>query len=1377
MNVLELFELYTARWFENCIGVPTAVQEEAWPLIAAGEHTLVSAPTGTGKTLSAFLVFIDRLMREARCGTLKQELQLIYVSPLKSLAADIRENLRRPLEGIVREYQSAGASSAGMKLDIAIRTGDTPQSERQRMVKKPPHILITTPESLFLMLTGKSGQSVLRSARWIIIDELHALIDTKRGAHLMLSIARLDRLCEKPLQRIGLSATIEPLDKAAAYLSPEKAAIAAPKMHKEISLIVKSPLRDSREVKKDAAWQEIARAVYDRCLTAHSVIAFVEGRAYAEKLAYYVNELGGEGFARTHHGSMSKEQRLEVEQSLRGGRLRLLCATSSMELGIDVGEIDQVFQVGCPRTISSTMQRLGRAGHKPNRVSSMIIFPRTPIEGLYSGLTTEVVRKGGVEHSHPPRLCLDVLAQHLVSMAANDGYDLQTVMTILPRAYPFCEVTLEDVREVLRMLSGDYEHDRDIPVRPRVLYDRIHDKVEPDSYSRMLAVSAGGTIPNKGLYAAKTVNGVTLGELDEEFVYESRVGDRFLLGTFAWQIVSIQKDAVTVMPAAAQGARLPFWKGEIRGRRLKTGFAFGEIFRNLTRAKEAGTLQKEISALGLDEVAAQSAGELVKRQIAATGTLPDDHTLIIEHYRDEAGNPQMMVHSIFGRPVNEPLAILAMEAAKRQTGMNINYVADDDGFLLFPYEDRMLPQRLLYAISPEAARAVLEAALPVTPVFNMAFRYNAARALMMGIKNAGRQPLWVQRLRSAQMLDALVKCDRHPLVRETKRECLEDYWDLDGVELIISAIRSGNIRVLELHPETPSPMSLTLRRQTEASMVYDYTPTPSGVHAAVEEALKQTSLISPEPQQLQRLSQRTRLPENETQLHTLLMIEGDLMAGELDVPPEWLEMLESNGLACYIEPGLWIAAEHAGEYTAALTAGDMETKARILRRMLRYRGPQAQEQVARRYSFTEAAAHLVLDVLCQNGSTVEYQGLYYHAQLFDRAIKETVNMRRRQIRTLPAERYAALLAGRVQRPGPVGEQVEAAVKSLLDIPFPPSWWESILLPTRVSGYRPELLDTMLAQGHLFWRITSDGELCFQLHEDIDWDADVIQMGTSLKDDEKLVLEALTKRGASFSHSLSSVLGNGSIQDILLHLAEKGLVRADSFVPVRHWLNREQSAQVSARRRVNARVMFATSGRWELMRPCKELPMEQQLERAFDRSILLCRETAQGLNWDEAVKLLRLWEYTGRVRRGYFIEGLSGMQFIRESDFAGIIQALDQPEDEIVWLSAVDPMQPWGKYLPHIPERPFMNLPGTVVALQKGMPIAVFERQGKTLRVFDNVPLPDALHILAQDYAVRRIFPALPRITLKEYPPEAGEALQRAGFKREMQDYVLYRSYQ
>ncbi len=716
-HVLDIFENATAEWFERTLGEPTPVQREAWPMIAAGEHVLVSAPTGTGKTLSAFLVFLDQMKRQARQGTLKRQLQLIYVSPLKSLAADIRENLRRPLEGMQAETI----------IETAIRTGDTPQKDRQRMVRRPPHILIITPESLYLMLTSKTGQNVLATAKAVILDELHALIDTKRGAHLMLSLARLDRLCGHPLQRIGLSATIEPLQLAAEYLAPERVKIAAPTMQKKVRLDILSPYVDiTKGRRKDPVWEELGILVYQYCQGSRSVIAFVEGRRYAEKLAYYVNQVGGEGFARVHHGSLSKEQRLETELALRDGSLRLLCATSSMELGIDVGEIDRVLQVGCPRTVSGTMQRLGRAGHNPGRVSVMYLFPRTAAECVSCGMTAQLAREGGVEHVHPPVQCLDVLAQHLVSMAAYRSYELDEVMEILPRAWPFRQITKNDVKEVLEMLAGDYEHAQDIPVRPRVLYDRIHEKVEGDGYSRMLAVSAGGTIPDKGLYDVRTEAGIKLGEVDEEFVYESQKGDRFILGSFAWKVVNISRDTVTVVQAPVEGARLPFWKGELKGRDKRTGEAFGRMFHMLQDAHADGRMEEALGQLGLDEAAVKLSAGYLERQIKAAGSLADDRTILVEHFRDASRNSQLMFHSVFGRRIHAPLAILAAHTVREQLGMETGSVDEEEGFLLYSYGERNLPEGVLQMLDPDTCIRKLEILLPETPVFNMAFRYNSA---------------------------------------------------------------------------------------------------------------------------------------------------------------------------------------------------------------------------------------------------------------------------------------------------------------------------------------------------------------------------------------------------------------------------------------------------------------------------------------------------------------------------------------------------------------------------------------------------------------------------------------------------------------------------
>ncbi|MDR1706266.1 MAG: DEAD/DEAH box helicase [Clostridiales bacterium] len=1365
---LSYFDPLTRDWFRNTLGEPTDAQKEAWPAIASGRHVLVSAPTGTGKTLSAFLVYIDRLLASAREGKLEHKLYLIYVSPLKSLAGDIRENLRRPLDGITKGQGG---------LNVAIRTGDTSAAERRKMAKSPPHILITTPESLYLLLSSLSGQAMLCTAKYIIIDELHALIDTKRGAHLTLSMARLDRLCEKPLQRIGLSATIDPLTLAADYLAGSGTVIVAPKMKKDFEIAVISPAGDMRVLPEGTIWPEIARAVYVECEGARSVIAFTDGRMYAEKLAYYVNEIAGEGFAKTHHGCVSKEQRAQAEQELRSGKLRLLCATSSMELGIDVGEIDRVVQIGCPKSISSVMQRLGRAGHNPGRVSVMKMFPRMASEGLYCGLTARLATLGGIEKAKPPRLCLDVLAQHLVSMTVGDGYTVDGAMDILSGAYPFRDVKKADVEAVLAMLAGDFEHKRDIPVRPRLLYDRVNGVVEGDAYSRMLAVSTGGTIPDTGMFKVRGENGVKLGELDEEYVFEARVGDKFLLGSFAWRITRMDKDTVTVRQASPEGAQPPFWRNVFMSRDIRTGRAFGAMMRELTDAASPERIMDKLMSWGLDEAAAYNAAGYIARQLEATGVLPDDHTIVVEHFSDEAGDNQLMIHSVFGKEVNAPLSILLQEAAKQGSYMDVSSFEDDDGILLMSAGS--FPEGAILTINPETARERIAAILPATPLFHMTFRYNAARALMMGVRKGKRQPLWVQRLRGAEMLDAVIRHDGHPLITETKRECLEDYWDIDGVEYILNALRSGAIKVREVFLNEPSPMSLPLRRQAEATLLYEYNPTTTGIQRAAQDAFKEITSIKPDKDILAGAAARRLVPEDERSLHSLLMMEGDIIAGELDVPLEWFENLSRAGRARYIEPGLWIAAEHENEYA------EFElNKEQIIRRSLRYRGTADAGLVAERYFIGEEEAGAVLETLRDNGSAILDSGLYYHADVYERAVRETITARRRQVKTQPPERYAALLASRLRAAAPAEGQLRAALEALAGQSFPADSFEASLLPARCSAYRPALLDTLLGGGEFFWRWAKRDNkpyISFHRQEEADWDADMSIMPDNLDEDERIIYSALQKRGASFTTALTSRLQGRPAHDKLLNMLEKGLITADSFIPVRQALNRDSrdysQEKASARRRVNARVMTLTAGRWDLSRPVLEPGLDQAITKAFDKYAVLCRETAKTLNlpWDAALERLRVMEYTGAARRGYFVEGFSGAQYIREKDFYAVTGSLDNPDASVVWLNAQDPLQAWGGLLPHLPGMSFALMAGTAVALKAGLPVAILERQGQHLRVLDDNALEEALKALIKGFEARRIFPHLKRLMVKQYPPEAAEFLKAAGFTAVMGDFVLYQA--
>jgi ATP-dependent Lhr-like helicase len=1321
-NLPPLFSPAARDWFTRTLGEPTGAQIEAWDAISTGKNCLVSAPTGSGKTLAAFLVFIDSLIAARNSGALGDELKILYISPLKSLAGDIRENLNRPLFGITGE---TGESLP--KVTAAVRTGDTTSAERRKMLKKPPNILVTTPESLYLLLSTVSGQEMLKTAQAVIIDELHAMISTKRGAHLMLSLARLDVLIGKDLQRIGLSATINPLKLTSEYLSPHlHCEIVAPKMDKLIEISVVSPFLSDIPA-SSSLWQDLANSVLNACDGARTVIAFTDGRMFAEKLSYNINLIAGDNFSRTHHGCVSKEQRFEVESALREGRLRLLCATSSMELGIDVGEIDRVIQIGCPKTISGLLQRLGRAGHNPGRVSVMRMFPRSAADGFYCGLTAKAALAGQIEPVKPPRLCLDVLAQHLVSMSAVSSYTLDNVLELTEKTFPFREVTKEDVQAVLKMLAGDHEHARDIPVRPRLLYDRINSRVDGDNYSRLLAVSSGGTIPDTGMYACKTESGVKVGELDEEFVFERNVGTKFMLGAFAWRITAIDKESVSVVPATSEGAEVPFWRNMWMSRSYNTSHVFGEYMRKLNKVDaDKSAIKAEMSVMGLDNAAAEGAARFLIKQIACTDSLPDDKTIILEHFMDESNDNLLMVHSIYGRQVNNPLALLLQHVYRKLTKADISFYEDDDGILLMPRSVAKMPTNIIQSIEVDTAQTLLEAILPTTPVFNMTFRYNAGRALMMGVRSGKRQPLWVQRLRAAEMLDYAINDESHPLIRETKRECLEDYWNISALMQVLCRIKSGEIKVREVFRNVGSPMSRPLRFQAEINLLYEYHPTTSGITTAAKSAVNDIELtaIAPLTEQLSAISARVKLPENSHQLHSMLMTEGDIVAGEYDIPGEWFEELSAEGRAAWVEPGLWIAAEHADDYD------NLNKLTHIIRRCLRYRGANTAAGISARYFVPIDLAEVELESLCESKNAVceRDSGVYYHSDLYQRAVRQTISQRRLSVRTLPAQNYAALRA-------------------------------------TASCGRLEPDDEH------FW-VIRDGEIAIFPREDADYDC-------KLESIDCPVYDTLLTRGAMFVSALTKAAGfteHKQTLNALFDLAERGLVHADSFAPAKQILEREKLSKSALKRQIDSRVTAILSGRWEVVRPLKILPVEEQIDRAFDRVTLLCRETAAevGLPWSAALERLRIMEYTGQARRGYFVEGLSGAQFLRGSDYAATIHALENPTRDIIWLNACEPKQVYGNILPHFPGKEFIRVAGTAVALRSGLPVAVFERGGKMLRIFCKESAGEVLKIFAAEFKKSQIYPDLRKITVKKYPQDAAAHLKAAGFTGIMLDWELYK---
>ena len=794
----EFFTENTRIWFESAVGEPTPVQRDAWQAVAEGGDVLISAPTGTGKTLAAFLYAIDRL--SARPRPLNDACEIIYVSPLKALGNDIRENLKRPLSGLGLENI----------VRTAVRTGDTTQTERARMLRRPPHILITTPESLHLMLTSEGSRRMLSRASTVIIDEVHSIMGSKRGAHLMLSLERLDRLCEKRLQRIALSATVSPLETAAMYISGGRGArIIAPGVEKALDIRVELAEPDMRVLPEHSIWPSIARRAYELSQNARTMLAFVDGRQQAERLAHNINLIAGDMYARTHHGCVSKEQRLEAEQQLRSGELRILCCTSSMELGIDVGDIDLVLQIGAPRSIAGELQRAGRAGHGPGRVSSLVIYPKTNADSFAAALAARGGLEGRIERVIPPEKCFDVLAQHLLAMAVAEELTVDEALDVVNGAWNFRNVHKDELEDILCMLAGDFEHSREVPVRPRLIYDRINGVFLGDSYTRMLAFANVGTIPDRGWYGVHLPDGTRLGELDEEYVFEARLGDKFLLGAFAWRIQEITRERVIVVPATPEGAQPPFWKGDMTGRPIETGRYYGELMRELNSACENGNADGCLSRYPISADTADAVRRHIAEQIDVTGCLPDSRTIIAEHFSDDAGDHQLMIHSVFGMRVNRVLSILLRHEAEKLTGLDVRSYADDDGFMLYLIGVGDIPDGLLAWLRPDDAYLMLDALLPAENMFSMAYRYAAARAGMMGMNNRGRQPLWIQRLKGAESLAGAVGQSGHPLIAEANRECRDDLLDISGAIEVMRDIISGEIKIVELHTEKPSPISMS----------------------------------------------------------------------------------------------------------------------------------------------------------------------------------------------------------------------------------------------------------------------------------------------------------------------------------------------------------------------------------------------------------------------------------------------------------------------------------------------------------------------------------------------------------------------------------------
>ena len=842
MTGLDRLSEATRAWFAGAFEDATSAQLGAWEAIARGEDTLVVAPTGSGKTLAAFLHAIDRLMTEPIPADRQRRCRVLYVSPLKALAVDVERNLRSPLVGIEREAARLGLPASEIR--IGVRTGDTPPAERARLATRPPDILITTPESLFLLLTSKARES-LQGVDTVIIDEVHAVAGTKRGAHLAMSLDRLDLLLDRPAQRIGLSATVSPLDAVARFIRSDNAAtIVAPPSVKHWDLQIRVPVDDMADLAVESGidgplartsiWPHIDEQLVDLIEQHRTTLVFANSRRLAERITAQVNEIAAERraaaglppagpVARAHHGSVSKEQRALIEEDLKAGRLPAVVATSSLELGIDMGAIDLVVQVETPPSVASGLQRVGRAGHQVGAVSRGIVFPKYRGDLVTAAVVVERMRGGLIEDIRIPRNPLDVLAQHVVACVAMDDWQVADLLDLCRRSASFATLTPAVFESVLDMLSGRYPSDEFAELRPRLVWDRTTDLLTGRPGAQRLAVTSGGTIPDRGLFAVYLVGGSRVGELDEEMVYESRVGDVIALGASSWRIEDITHDRVLVTPAPGQPGRVPFWHGDALGRPAALGEAVGAFVRALATARDPESLA---AGMDLDPRAAANLVAYIAEQRTATHHVPADTTIVVERFRDELGDWRVVVHSPFGARVHAPWALALGARIREHLGIDAHVMHADDGIVLrLPDTDDEEAARSvaeLIRIEPEEIEALVTAHVGGSALFAARFRECAARALLLPRRRPDqRSPLWQQRQRSAHLLDVASGYASFPIILETIRECLQDVYDVPALRALLAAVRDGGVLVHEVPTEHPSPFAQSLLFGYVASFLYE----------------------------------------------------------------------------------------------------------------------------------------------------------------------------------------------------------------------------------------------------------------------------------------------------------------------------------------------------------------------------------------------------------------------------------------------------------------------------------------------------------------------------------------------------------------------------
>ncbi|WP_109508967.1 ATP-dependent helicase [Nocardioides speluncae] len=1245
MAALDRFSEATRAWFGAAFAEPTPAQEGAWEAIGAGRNALVVAPTGSGKTLAAFLWSIDRLISTPAPADKLARCRVLYVSPLKALAVDVERNLRSPLTGIRHTADRLGAPVPDVR--VGVRSGDTPAGERRKLATTPPDIMITTPESLFLMLTSQARDAV-RGIETVIVDEVHAVAGTKRGAHLGITLERLDALLPKPAQRIGLSATVRPLEEVARFLGGTAPVdIVAPPSEKRWDLKVVVPVEDMTalggdfedDARSSSIWPHVEEHVVDLIEQHRSTIVFANSRRTSERLTARLNEIAAERageavdravespaeimaqsgasyaapavIAKAHHGSVSKEQRSIIEDDLKRGRLPCVVATSSLELGIDMGAVDLVIQIESPPSVASALQRVGRAGHQVGEVSRGVLFPKHRGDLAQTAVAVDRMRNGAIESLRVPTNPLDVLAQQVVAATALDAWPVDELFELVRRSASFTQLPRSAFDATLDLLSGRYPSDEFAELRPRIVWDRVSGTLTGRPGAQRLAVTSGGTIPDRGLFGVFLVGGSgpgrRVGELDEEMVYESRVGDVFALGATSWRIEDITHDRVLVTPAPGIPARLPFWKGDTLGRPAELGEAIGTFTRELVALPQAEAEQR-VRADGLDEYAAANLVTYLHEQREATNLLPSDRTLLVERFRDELGDWRLVVHSPYGTPVHAPWALAINTRLRERYGVDGQAIASDDGIVIrIPDTDADPPGGDAIVFDPEEIEEIVTSEVGGSALFASRFRECAARALLLPRRDPGRRsPLWQQRQRSAQLLEVAARYPSFPIVLEAVRECLQDVYDLPSLTGLMRRVERREVRVVDVATPQPSPFARSLLFGYVAQFVYEG-DSPIAERRAAALTLDQgllaellgraelrelldPAVLTEVEAELQRLAPDRRVRDAEG-VADLLRLLGPLTTDEVQArcldgsdAAAWLTALADVRRAVEVRiagADHWVAVEDIGRLRdglgtpvppgtpEAFTDPVEDPLGDLVARFARTHGPFTTDDVATRLGLGAAVVRHTLQRLAAQGRVLDGEfrpagsgSEWCDAEVLRKLRRRSLARLRKEVEPVPAAALARFLPAWQQvttnRGGLRGvDGVLTAIEQLAGCPVPASALEPLVLAARVRDYEPAMLDELTATGEAVWAghaslPGTDGWVSLHLADQAELTMPEPQEFEH-SELHQAILDALAPGGAWFFRQLADAVGSTSdreLADALWELVWASRVSNDTLAPLR-----------------------------------------------------------------------------------------------------------------------------------------------------------------------------------------------------------------------------------